>query len=125
MAFVIELLKHSISQISLSRTHARIQDTEISMLAYIWQDLKDAIDRERQTRNHDAQLPGCGNGPSVSGGGGEQDGPSGTPMVAPMSVVSSCGLGGGHRGNRGGGRGGGQRGRDKSGGRKYRGMKWQ
>jgi hypothetical protein len=40
LAFVIELLKLSISQISLSRTPVRIHRTENSMLAYILQDLE-------------------------------------------------------------------------------------
>ena len=40
LAFVIELLKLSTSQISLSRTPARIHHTENPMLAYILQELR-------------------------------------------------------------------------------------
>jgi hypothetical protein len=50
LAFVIELLKHSISQISLSRTPARSHHMENSMLAYILQELgMSSIGKDRCT----------------------------------------------------------------------------
>jgi hypothetical protein len=76
LAFVIELLKLSISQISLSRTPARSHHTANSMLAYILQELgMPSIGKDRCVMVHLAVQDGpSGGGPGSGDRGGDRKG---------------------------------------------------